>query len=354
MLIGNIEKMENGLSVSVDWISFTVKTMSDWKCVVEYFGLSVLQFQEDLNGTNGYLSKARHMIYPISVLYDGREDMGIHVDVSGSAVGFFLQSYLNKNTCAETPFDALAYEVREFDDTVLGDVLDCILGMGQLTRLDLAIDDIGCNYFSLPEVSRLFNENLYVSKFRNVKQVSQSSKSGCIGQTVYLGSSKSNLMIRIYDKQAEQNCKKHGSVDTPWTRWELQLRKERATVVAAFIAGGMNLPEVTLGIFSNYLRFIEKDNERDSRCTTLAKWLDFLSGIEKLKICQPIPEKSLDEKRDWIMKQVAPTLSAIYEVDGDLSFVYTLVEDGASRRSSELIHLISKYQAAHFEWGDVG
>lgn len=344
MLIGNIEKMENGLNVSVDWISFTVKAVSDWKCVVECFGLSVSQFREDLNGANGYRSKARHMIYPISVLYDGREDMGIHVDVSGSAVGFFLQSYLNKNTCAETPFGGVAYEVQEFDDTVLGDVLKDILDIGQLTRLDLAIDDIGCKYFTLPEVSRLFTDNLYVSKFRNVKQVSQSSKSGCTGQTVYLGSSKSALMIRIYDKQAELNCKKQGSVNTPWTRWELQLRKERATAVAAFIAGGMNLPEVALGIFSKYLRFIEKDNERDSRCTTLAKWLDFLSGIEELKICQPIPEKSLDEKRDWIMKQVAPTLSAIYEVDGDLGFFYTLIENGSLRRSPELMRLLQKYQ----------
>lgn len=349
MLIGNLEKTTNGLSVSVDWLSFTIKSITDWKAIVEKFGLSVLQFQDGLNGTNGYRVKARHMVYPISILYDGREDMGIHVDVSGSAIGFFLQSYLNKNTCAETPFGDVAYEVQNFDDTVLGDVLDYILGMGQLTRLDLAVDDIGCKYFTLPEVSKLFTDNLYVSKFRNVKQVSQSSKSGCTGQTVYLGSSKSDLMIRIYDKQAERNCKKQGSIDTPWTRWELQLRKERATAVAALIAGGMNLPEAALGIFSYYLRFIERDSDYDSRCSTLQKWLDFLAEIEKLRICQPVPEKSLDEKRDWVMTQVAPTLSAIYEVDGSLDFFYTVIEDGALRRSPELVRLIQKYQTKYFE-----
>lgn len=349
MLIGNLEKMTNGLSISVDWLSFTIKSVKDWKTIAEKFGLSVSQFQDGLNGTNGYRVKARHMIYPISVLYDGREDMGIHVDVSGSAIGFFLQSYLNKNTCSETPFGDVAYEVQEFDDTVLGDVLDSILRLGQLTRLDLAIDDIGCRYFTLPEVSELFKDGLYVSKFRNVKQVSQSSKSGCTGQTVYLGSSKSDLMIRIYDKQAERNCKKQGSVDTPWTRWELQLRKERATVVGSLIAAGMNLPEVALGIFSNYLRFIKRDSDYDSRCSTLPKWLDFLAGIEKLRICQPVPEKSLDEKRDWIISQVAPTFSAICEVDGDLSFVYTVIEDGALRRSPELVRLVQKYQTEYFE-----
>lgn len=42
------------------------------------------------------------------------------------------------------------------------------------------------------------------------------------------------------------------------------------------------------------------------------------------------------------MNQVAPTLSVIYKIDGDLSFFYELIEKGGSRLSKELMHIIQK------------
>lgn len=121
----------------------------------------------------------------------------------------------------------------------------------------------------------------------------------------------------------------------------MELHKDRACAAALMLSAGKNLSDVAIGIFSNYLRLINKDNVRDSRCSTSEKWLSFIDGIGKLTLCQPIPEKTLEDKKEWLRRQVAPTASAIYQIDGDLSFFYELIVSGSSRISPELYHIIT-------------
>lgn len=348
MKLGSSIDLTNGLRVSVDWLSFTIKseTFISWQGLARYFGLPLNQFNSEFRGSYGYKKSACHMFYNVKILYDGLDGMGIHVDISGSAVGFFLQCYLNRKS-SETPFDCPAFEITSeisaFNDVVLCSLLKDILDKGgQISRLDLAVDDIGCTYYSLAELRDIFHDGLYVSKFRKYKEVFESDKISCTGSTIYLGSPKSEMMIRIYDKQLEQNSAKKANIQTPWTRWEIQLRKERATVASAVLASGSALSSVTLGILSNYLRIIVRDNVRDTRCSSDSKWIAFLDGIKKLRISQPVREKTLDDKRAWLMKQVAPTLAAIHRYDNDLSFVYTLLKSGSMRISGDLVQMLQK------------
>ena len=323
MFIGDCETLANGLYLSVDWISFTIKESMSYLDVVSYFGLRMEDFQTGLNGRYGYKSRIQHSIVPIHILYDGNDDMGVHVDISGSAVGYFLNAYKEKKTCEMTPFGELSYSVESFDSTVLTDLLKDIMDKGQLTRLDLAVDDLGCRYYSLDELTDIFNSGLYVSKFKKWKLNIEKCNGETTGHTIYLGSRTSEIMFRIYDKKLEQNSK------SDW-----------ACAVALYLISGNNLSNAVIGILANYLRLIERDNERNSRCSTSDKWNDFICGISKLSLYQRSPEKTLEEKKEWLIKQVAPTISAIYRIDGDLSFIYDLIENGSSRISAELRHLI--------------
>lgn len=343
MFIGDCEKLANGLYLSVDWLSFTVKDGMSYLDVVSYFGLRMEDFQTGLNGRYGYKSRIQHSICPIHVLYDGMDGMGVHVDISGSAVGYFLNAYKEKRTCDMTPFGELSYSVESFDSTVLADLLKDIMDKGQLTRLDLAVDDFGCRYYSLEELTDIFNSGLYVSKFRKWKLNMEKCKGYTTGHTIYLGSRTSEIMFRIYDKKLEQNSKKEcEQVENPWVRWEIELHKDRACAVALYLIAGNNLSNAVIGILANYLRLIDGDNSRDSRCATSEKWNDFICGISKLSLYQTVSEKTLEEKKEWLVKQVAPTISAIYRIDGDLSFIYELIENGSSRISAELRHLIQR------------
>jgi len=342
-MVGNISNLENGLYISVDWLSFTIKKNMMPESAVSLFGLDMNDFQTGLNGSYGYKSRIRHMIHSISILYEGNENMGIHVDVTGSAVGYFLECYRNKHTDCPTPFGDFAYSMDSFDNTVLSDLLRNILDMGHITRLDIAIDDLGCNYYSMDELTNIFNQGLYLSRFKKWRLNLEKGKFGATGHSIYLGSRTSEIMFRMYDKRLEQNAKKNNEVVTiPWVRWEIELHKSRATTVALFLIAGNNLSSAAIGVLANYIRLIDRDNVRDTRCSNSEKWDSFICGIQKIKLCQPIPEKSLEEKKEWVMNQVAPTLSVIYKIDGDLSFFYELIEKGGSRLSKELMHIIQK------------
>ncbi|MGI5947939.1 MAG: replication initiation factor domain-containing protein [Lachnospiraceae bacterium] len=348
MDIGNETSLANGLFISVDWLSFTVKEVMTVSQVMDSFGLDPEQMQDGLTGRFGYRFRTTHCIYPISILYDGSEDMGIHVDVSGSAVGYFLQCYANRHTNKPTPFNSFAYEVESFDFTVLSDLLKDVMDIGQITRLDVAIDDKGCNYYTMDELQDIFQSNLWVSKFRKYYLSLESSKSDASGTTLYLGSRKSAIMFRMYDKKAEQLKKKKVSADSPaWVRWEIELHKDRACIFASMLIDGSSLSDLAIGILSNYLRLIQRDNVRDSRCSNSEKWDSFINGIRKIRICQPVREKTWEDKESWLKQQVSPALSAIYLRDGDLSFFYELIKLGRPRLSSELKHLLSEIDGVH-------
>ena len=348
MNIGNEATSANGLFISVDWLSFTIKNIMTVSQVMESFGLDPEQMQDGLTGRFGYRFRITHCIYPISILYDGSEDMGIHVDVSGSAVGYFLQCYANRHTDKPTPFNSFAYEVESFDFTVLSDLLKEVMDIGQITRFDIAIDDKGCNYYTMDELLDIFQSNLWVSKFKKYTLHCSGSKTQSLGSTLYLGCRTSAIMFRIYDKKAEQLEKKKVGLDSPeWVRWEIELHKERASIISAMLVEGATLPDLAIGILSNYLRLIQRDNVRDSRCSNSEKWDSFINGIRKIRICQPVREKTWEDKETWLKQQVSPALSAIYLRDGDLSFFYELIQLGRPRLSSELKHILSEIDGVH-------
>lgn len=342
MNIGDSERLENNLSLSVDWIAFTVKNNMSYLDVISFFNLNIEEFITGLNGMSGYKKRIEHSLFKIKVMYDGNEGMGIHVVVPGSAVGYFLNCYKERKTEC-TPFGH-AYSAKSFESTVLSDILRDIMDMGRLTRLDLAVDDIGCNYYSVNELADILDNGLYTSRFKSYVHIEKKGKGNTLGNTINLGSRRSDIMIRVYDKMLEQNAKKFATlVSYPWVRWETELHDDRACSVALFLIGGESLSNIAIGILNNYLRLIIRNNNRDSRCSTSEKWNSFLCGIQKIKLCQPIPDKTLEEKEDWLMKQAATSIAAIYHKDGDLNFIYSLIESGSVRMSVKLWNMVQDY-----------
>jgi hypothetical protein len=124
----------------------------------------------------------------------------------------------------------------------------------------------------------------------------------------------------------------------------LELHKERATAFAMMLIMGDALPAIAVGVLSRYLRFIEKDNSFTNRCTTMEKWLAFLDGVKQTRLAQAIEKKTLEEKKRWVMRQVAHTLAAIHELDGDLGFFFDVFKNGSLRYSRELSDFIARYQ----------
>lgn len=342
------ETLRNGLRCSIDWLSFTIDS-TELYCTLNDFGFQISDFYECPKGANGYKRMIRLHGSNLRVLYDGSENMGIHFDCSGSAVPELLR-YFSDSLMIETPFDSYAIDM---DIVVMQELLSRILMTGHISRMDLAIDNIQQIYYRVPELEDIWNDKRCCCHFRTFKRITERDSSGnLVGDTIYLGSRSSDLMVRIYNKQLENNRKYPESpVDFDWVRWELELKDDRADNAARLLMQQCSVGSVAVGILSNVFRVIVFDDSNKSRCSSDIKWQRFINGIEALRLYTPKPEKTLEDKYRWIQRQVGPTLTGLILANsGDITWIRDNMPIHAGRMKGSLRSLVA---AANPDWESV-
>lgn len=338
----NTEYLQNGLRLSIDWIRFTVTEPMTVIQVIEFMGFSVGLFRDMPKGADGYRSQKKYD--NISVLYDGKEDMGIHVNIAGSAVPLLMNAFKEKFKI-DTPFGD-GYDMLE---TVLSVFCTEVLEIGHFTRLDIAVDDLGGNYYTPDEIYNLYHEGKIVSKFRSAKRIEEArSPRTCTGYTVYFGSRTSMIMLRIYDKKLEQNKgltpEDDGYINMDWIRWELEIKDSRANELAEELARNHTLAHVGIGVLTYYFRIIQHDDTNRSRCSNEERWNLFICGIEKLRLTLPQAPKTINQKKEWLEHQAAPTLALmVLAYDGDTSYLHDMVLKNVHRISQRDRELLREY-----------
>ena len=345
---GYKKDMPNGLAVSVDWLGYTIKDMTV-DAVVAFMGFKIQEFSNTGHGANGYRQCLKCHGEEITVLFDGTEEMGVHVNVTGSAVSSAMEHF-SSTMRINTPF-GVGYNI-DIDSTFLREYLKAIRCHGQLTRLDIAVDDFGSNYYAVKDVVEVMEDRRAITLFRKWRNVSARTTSGEYeGHTLYLGNRQSEIFMRVYDKKAEQNVKLK-SLNKPlivqeWVRWELELKKDRANQFASLLIAGQEIGEVCIGVLTRYFRIIELDDCNRSRCSTDALWESFCDGILKRKLTVNKEERTLEKARDWLYRQVAPTLASVVLADGGtIDFVQRLLEVGEERIDYHMQQLI-QYELSH-------
>ena len=123
------------LECSIDWLEFTITSKMEIEFSFEIFGYKTEDFVFSERGGLGYRRSARHIMQNIIVYWAGNDDMGIHYRVSGQAVSYFIDNYIEKNS-VDTPFDNKAFPVEEFRNEKFIELLNKILVLGQFTRID--------------------------------------------------------------------------------------------------------------------------------------------------------------------------------------------------------------------------
>lgn len=343
-MLGNKANLKNKLKVSIDWIAFTSTIVSTAREMIEFLGYKEIDFQVLPKGANGYSKVYRLKGYPVSVMSEGNEGMGIHVVVTGSAIEDVLLHY-RKTLVTNTPFGTRAVEMSNFNSTIMLEFLGDIKRIGWLTRLDLALDDLGGQFFSVEDFRKHLDNLEVVSKFRTFRDVYESTFTReSIGHTIYLGSRQSEVMLRIYDKQLEQNRKiekEEDFIKTPWVRWELELKNQRANIAADYLIKRMSLGEVVTEILNNYVRIVTLDDSNRSRCSINPVWERFISTVKKLVLYVEEAKKTIEEKRKWIVHSVMPTLAGIIVADnGSFDIITNNFDDALARMSGHMQELV--------------
>lgn len=201
----------------------------------------------------------------------------------------------------------------------------CMSIKAVMKRLDLAINDM-TGILSVPELTRKCEDRECITKFRSFKSYrsgelikSREEDRLGMGNTLYIGSLKSEVYICLYEKDYEQYVKFGIPMDeTPIkNRFELRLKDDRAQRTVEDLLYGYDLETTVFSIINHYIRFVDPDkSKRRENWETNVRWACFMGENRgKLRLTTAPEPYTLDRTMNWIARQVAPTLKMVLGLD---------------------------------------
>lgn len=196
----------------------------------------------------------------------------------------------------------------------------------RVKRFDIAYDDYRSKpYLPLRKISKKLDKGEFVSKIRKTgkiekREIVKYSKSQKLGDTVYLGSSSSDVSFRFYDKRLEQISKEGGCDLKNWLRYELVVKNDKA--VALFEEVGDNgLSKTYFSFVKSYLRFIIKSNDTNKARVPVADfWQKFIESgelIKDFKLRKFEKQENIIGTVDWLVNVSAPLILGQVLAKGD-------------------------------------
>ena len=306
--------------VLYDWLTFTTKIHS-LSGVVSLLGFENVPF-EQLRGRYCY---ADRLYYDgINIMYNGREDMGICVELSG-------QGCRNFETLGNGDYQQIFDLINENWN------VDSDKRQMNISRLDVAYDDfekiLDLNYLMLAA-----QRGEYVSRCKDVEVIfSNKGCSVCHGSRL-----QSNVYVRIYDKKIERGL---DDLDH-WVRCEMKFKDETAR---GFISLGGDIRKNYFDVLNNYLRYVvSSDNvSNKSMLQTSPEWLRFIESWETVSIFdKPGTTYNLSKLDGYINNQLSGALVTYINIVGVDTFVQNIND---SRKGKALN---PKYRELSKKYGD--
>lgn len=286
----------------IDWLTFTAHgcTVDELKSMLG-FGADI-PWEDSVKFRNGY---------PLQTYWNGitfsygaeqekyykdpskaRSDMGICVNFSGKGCRAF-ESY------GKGDWVKLLAELFTLKDSGIREKKGSLYSYN-VTRIDLAYDDhIGLLDIYL--IRNFIEDRSYTSpaKYSEIHW-SDNQDNDIQGLTCQVGSNKSDIKIRIYDKAAERGFK-----DRHWVRVELQLRDDRATAAALELIKNGSIGMTVSGILRNYLMFrVPSLDSNKCRWPVVSWWDSVLLNMEKIKLwVSPGEPYNFNNTVYWFLKQ---------------------------------------------------
>ena len=183
-----------------------------------------------------------------------------------------------------------------------------------ITRLDVAFDDKS-GLLDIKKIARDCEKGFFVSRFSKwgIRNTSD-------GISIYHGSEKSEILIRIYDKAAERGYED----DTHWIRVELQIRRDRAL---QFIKDENELTDKFRGVLINYLRYVKplKNDTNPRRWPTTKYWDKLIDDAIPVSLfVKPGVDYNMRNLNNFVYKQAGNAIDAAIKIWGVNQFVQNL------------------------------
>ncbi len=312
-----------------DWLSFTTRN-HNVKQLITLLGLNECPWSK-VKGSHGYQNRLYYN--GISIHYNDDDiDWDIHYNTQDKYIsemkpdGFIWLEMSGQGCRAFETYGTGNYE--ELFVLARNDPLNI-----HVTRLDIAFDDM-TGIFDIDTVCDATRQEHFTSRVTNYECI-YSNK----GNSVYFGSRKSNVLIRIYDKASERGFDKD---KLHWIRCELQLKDLNAQN-AVDIAKIKSLQELYLGIINNYLCFREPSEDSNKRRWEVSEWWDnFIKEAEKISVySKPGVIYNLEACERYVMTQPLGALKTLYTVFGKEKF-NKIIDDAPLPKNPKYQRLISE------------
>lgn len=320
------------LTASFDWIEFTVQQESLESVITVILKLTEGEFKDLPSGRFGYSHQRKWGEGNVFILFNREhgvdDNMGIHVIITGTG-------------CRE-------YEqVRALQDLI--DYLIVDVKTNKFTRIDLAIDDHEDKIINYDRIHNAAISGNFTSRWNKWDELNsrRCTDSSFIGRTMYFGSQKSDIFVRIYDKRLERNVNGKPDVQSSdWTRLEIVYKKARAQMLAEYLCDHKDVGLTIRETLNNYIRFVTPSvDSNKARWKTAIWWSNLLGDVGKLKLTiQPL-DRTIDQMATWLDKQIAPTIAAVMSAhDGDITWLYKSIVQGKQRLRNKHKDAIHQYQ----------
>lgn len=258
--------------ITVDFLEFAIKNCS-LEQILKFLNFEVVKFR-DGGVFNVNYSKSKILYGFCTIGYDNENSIyDIYVRLTGSGCRL-LEDY-------NCPFDFDWYDFI-FSLNSRFDV--------SFRRIDIAIDD----YTDVLNTHKLWFRYWKKGKFAGACRKIPRYIEGDAEEIIF-GSTKSNFLIRIYNKGLERGFapgekiinQNTGDVVDFWWRLELQIRdhKSEQFINQWLQSGSDSLSVVACGYVHEFIRFLTKPNDKKNsqRIPVCDWWLDFLGRAKRIK-----------------------------------------------------------------------
>ncbi|MFR2435500.1 MAG: replication initiation factor domain-containing protein [Hungatella sp.] len=320
-------QIENGKSIPSDELKETIEKQIErfnpqepLFLLIDYFRVrfpttnalaiirDVLQLKADymlLEDYGQYGFESQYVLGDISIMCSTNEQLGVLLELKGRGCRQ-MESYL------------LAQERSWYDF-----MLDCLTAGGKMKRLDLAIND-RAGILDIPKLKAKYKAGECMTLFRNQKGYDGTEKCGNdipqnTGETLYLGSTSSELYMCIYQKNYEQSVKKGIELDESEikNRFEIRLKNERAYYAVVDLLTYHDAEHTAFSIINHYVRFLKRDDTLPKGSWELDEdWAWFIGeNRESIRLTTQPEPYTLQRAISWVQRQVAPTIKMLRELD---------------------------------------
>jgi phage replication initiation protein len=213
---------------------------------------------------------------------------------------------------------------------------------GKFTRLDLATDDFQ-GVLDMDVMREKILKQEFVCRARSGREIR--SLFGGAGHTLYFGSRESDTFLRIYDKAAEQaDLGVDVSCCRSWIRVEMELKNDRADGAAHYIDQHReDWSNEAAGWLLSFLDFKDPGTDSNvSRWDTSPWWSLFVAHAKKSRIASVQEERTVEDVRDWVDRQVVPSLFVLEATVGHEE-VFQMVAEGSGRLKDHHKKMIEDY-----------